>query len=83
MRTPFLHPEVIDAMKPDIVLTECAERYLSWVRLDEDRPFFFLYPFLEDNTCSMDKEMAYALSAILSFGRKPYTLFMNSMLNPQ
>lgn len=83
MQTPFLHPEVIDAMKPDIVLTENAERYLSWVRLDEDRPFFFLYPFLKDNTCGMDKEMAYALSAILSFGRKPYTLFMNSMLNPQ
>jgi hypothetical protein len=81
MRTPFLHPEVVDAMKPDIVLTENAERYLSWVRLDEDRPFFFLYPFLKDNTCSMGKEMADALSAILSFGRKPYTAYMDSLHN--
>jgi hypothetical protein len=81
MGTPFLHPEVVDAMKPDIVLTENAERYLSWVRLDEDRPFFFLFPFLKDNTCEMDKEMAEALSAVLSFRRKPYTQFMDSLLN--
>lgn len=79
VRTPFLHPEVVDAMKPDIVFTENAERYLSWVRLDEERPFFFLFPFLKDNAYVMDRGMAEALSAVLSFGRQPYTLFMDSL----
>lgn len=75
----LLHPEVVDAMKPDIVFTENAERYLSWVRLDEERPFFFLFPFLKDNAYVMDRGMAEALSAVLSFGRQPYTLFMDSL----
>lgn len=66
-------------MKPDIVFTENAERYLSWVRQDEERPFFFLYPFLKGNTYGMDTSTAEALSAVLSFGRKPYTLFMDTL----
>jgi hypothetical protein len=72
IRTPYMHIEVVDAMKPDLVISENAERYLSAVRSDEDRPVFLLFPFMKDNNYTMATEMAEALSAVLSYGRQPY-----------
>ncbi|QPN65833.1 hypothetical protein [Synechococcus sp. CBW1006] len=79
VRTPFLHVELVDAMKPDVVFTQNAERYLSGVSSDEARPVFFLYPFLKQNEYVVDSETAYALSAILSYGRPPYEAFLEEI----
>jgi hypothetical protein len=80
IRTPYMHIEVVDAMKPDLVISENAERYLSAVGSDEDRPVFFLFPFLKDNDYSMAPEMAKALSAVLSYGRQPYTSLIATLV---
>jgi hypothetical protein len=79
VRTPFLHVELVDAMKPDVVFTQNAERYLSGVSSDEARPVFFLYPFFKQNEYVVDVEMAYALSAVLSYGRPPYEAFLEEI----
>lgn len=79
VRTPFLHIELVDAMKPDLVLTQNAERYLSGVFSDEDRPVFFLFPFFKQNEYAVEAEMAQALSAVLSYGRPPYEAFLKEL----
>lgn len=79
VRTPFLHIDLADAMQPDLVITENAERYLSNVTSDEDRPVFFLYPFLKDNSYAMSPQMASTLSAVLSFGRPPYAHWLKNL----
>ena len=79
VRTPFLHVELVDAMKPDVVFTQNAERYLSGVSSDEDRPVFFLYPFFKQNEYVVEAEMAQALSAVLSYGRPPYEAFLKEI----
>jgi hypothetical protein len=80
IRSPYMHIEVVDAMKPDLVISENAERYLSAVGCDEDRPVFFLFPFLKDNHYAMTPEMARALSAVLSYGRQPYTSLIATLV---
>ena len=79
MRTPFLHPEVARDMKPDLVLTQNAERYLSHVQSDEQRPVFHLFPFFKEQPVQFDPQAARALSAVLSFGRAPYQAFRDSL----
>jgi hypothetical protein len=79
VRTPYLHIELVDSMKPDLVLTQNAERYLSGVASDEQRPVFFLYPFFKQNHYAVSAEMAHALSAILAYGRPPYDTFCAQM----
>lgn len=44
VRTRYFHYECIAAMRPDIILAGCAERYLSRVYPDSDRPHFLSYP---------------------------------------
>lgn len=44
VRTRYFHYECIDAIRPDIILAGCAERYLSRVYRDSDRPHFLSYP---------------------------------------
>lgn len=45
-RTRFLHYEIVDAINPDHIFCGVAERYLSNVRADADRPHFLSYPFV-------------------------------------
>ena len=62
---------------PDFILTENVERYLSFTKNDEEMPAFLLYPYLtqEQIAYSPGRDFAEALSAILSFPRKPYQVF--------
>lgn len=78
--TPFLHVELVDAMKPDVVFAQNAERYLSGVSSDEDRPVFLPYPFFKQNEYIVEAEMAQALSAVLSYGRPPYEAFLKKCI---
>lgn len=76
LRTPFCHIDLVDAARPDIVITENAERYLSNVVSDEDRPVFFLFPFFKEQEYHMSSDCAKALSAFFSAGR-PSAQFLN------
>jgi hypothetical protein len=76
LRTPFFHPEFVDQMQPDYIVTENVERYLISCTPDESRPFFHVFPFLTGKSYAADCSFAQAFSAILSFPRSPYVEFM-------
>lgn len=46
VRTLYFHYECISAIRPDVILAGCAERYLSRVYPDSDRPHFLSYPLV-------------------------------------
>ncbi|AWI86757.1 hypothetical protein CEW88_23635 (plasmid) [Alloyangia pacifica] len=47
LRTPFLHPEIVELVAPDIIFTGNAERYLARVTADSDAHAFSLYTELQ------------------------------------
>ncbi len=77
LRTPFVHPDIVDCVRPDILISQNVERYLAFVRPDEERPAFHMYPYLRPETASIapDREFGEIFSAILNFGRSPYDVF--------
>lgn len=78
-RTPFFHPELFEQIRPDYVVTQNVERYLNSVPVDELRAAFFMYPYLNNQTYEPGVEFAKAMSAVLSFGRKPYHDFLSEI----
>ncbi len=78
-RTPFFHAELFEQIRPDYVVTQNVERYLNSVPVDESRPSFLMYPYLNNLTYEPGVEFARAMSAVLSFGRKPYYDFLQEI----
>lgn len=74
--TPFMHNEIVNAAKPDVVLTQNVESDILNVVSDNARSTFLLYPILEDIKVNPSVEFAYALNAVLSYGRHAYKNFM-------
>ncbi|WP_156921827.1 hypothetical protein [Desulfovibrio inopinatus] len=67
LRTRFLHPEMVSLIRPDIIFTGNAERYLSNVIPDRDAWAFALYPHLRGTTeLAMKPEFLEAWSAVTS-----------------
>lgn len=67
LRTPYLHMELVISAKPDLVITQNAERYLPSSLPDAERPVFFLMPFMKDDeSMSISKRSASAISNFLS-----------------
>lgn len=50
LRTRFLHPEMVTLIRPDVIYTGNAERYLSNVTADSEAQAFALYPHLRAAT---------------------------------
>jgi hypothetical protein len=66
LRTPYLHIELVNTAKPDLVITQNAERYLPSSVTDGIRPNFFILPFLKDDaTVNFSKQSALAISNFL------------------
>lgn len=76
LRTRFMHSEILPLIKPDIVFTGNAERYLSNVTSDADAHSFFLYPYMRHGCdLTMDNEFLEAWAAITSSGSNRYRDF--------
>lgn len=65
LRSPFVHIEIIDSYKPQYMISQNVEKYLSHVTLDREAPPFFLYPFLKGVSPIMDIDSAKAISLAL------------------
>jgi hypothetical protein len=76
LRTAFFHDDMFHQIKPDFVITENVERYLSACVADDARPSFFMYPYMGNAEYAPDTAFAEAFSAILSYGRPPYFDFL-------
>ena len=76
LRTPYFHEDIFQQVRPDYVITENVERYLSFCYPDSQRPSFFTFPYLENHGYAPSREFAAGFSAVLSYGRKPYFEFL-------
>lgn len=65
-RTQYYHREIVVGARPNYVLTENVERYLSNVRPDEEAPPLLLMAMLRGNPVHYEKSDLDAFSAILS-----------------
>lgn len=87
LRTRFVHSEMIDLIKPDIIFSGNAERYLSNVTPDTEAPAFALYPQLRNNpTTSLlaaDKAFLDAWIAITAPNSTRATTFLISQGMPR
>lgn len=77
LRTPFFHVDIAAQMRPDAILSENVERYLSQVTHDSERPSFHMYPFLkgQPDAAVAAPQFAEAFSAVLSYPRPPHERF--------
>jgi len=79
-RTRYLHDEIVMMYKPDLVITESAERYFSGVRLDQTASRFNLLYGLRGFKYSEDESFYKAFNAVLNFGSETYDRFIHSLL---
>jgi SAM-dependent methyltransferase len=79
LRTPFYHNDIVEQMCPDLIISSNVERYLASVVPDENRPLFFMYPFLTGRRYEPSSDFAEAFSAILSYPRPNYKTFVRKL----
>ena len=77
LRTRFLHEEMLQQIKPDIVVTQNVERYLDIIAPDSEAPPFLLYPALKGDQRVASLPFTEALAAILSYPRQRYAGFLS------
>lgn len=75
LRTPYFHTDIIDAIRPTIIISQNVERYLDYCNSDENRPLFYMYPYMSNIEYAPSQLFAEALSAVCSYGREPYETF--------
>jgi hypothetical protein len=75
---------MVAQIRPDFIVTENVERYLSFIKSDDERPPFLLYPYLtvKPVAYSPSREFVEVFSAIMSFPRKRYREFANEFGRP-
>lgn len=69
-RTRWFHEELVGMVRPDIVVTQQAERYLSYVFPDSGAPPFLLMAQMLGRTPAPSQPEALALARALSGGRE-------------
>ncbi len=76
-RTRWLHEDMVAMARPDIIVTQQAERYLSFVYPDAGAPAFMLMAYMFGRAPTPTLEEALALGRVLSGGRqldlRPFT----------
>ena len=75
LRSGYFDPDIANLLQPDFLLTENVERYLDSCASDDERPNFFMYPFIGGSPYCPSIEFAQAFSAMLSVPRAPYRRF--------
>lgn len=82
LRTPFFHCEMIELIKPDIILTGNAERYLSHVNSDDDAPAFQIYSYTHNTATKPSQDFIDAFRAITSPKAKTSKEFIEKLSQP-
>lgn len=68
LRTRNYHHEIVAMARPDYVLTENVERYLSDPITDASAPPFFLMPYLKGRSAEYSNDLSETLAQMLSAG---------------
>ena len=69
-RTRFIHEEMVAMIRPHIIVTENAERYLNSVESDTSAPAFLLMPYLMERKPIFEIGATRAIAAILRSNRE-------------
>ena len=69
-RTRFWHEEMVTSVQPDMIVTEMAERYLSFVNPDSVAPPFLTIPWLLQRPTNPTPDAAKVIARVLSGRRK-------------
>lgn len=78
-RTPFLHVDLVNQIRPTHVITQNVERYLSNVVPDQERSCFWLYPHLKDQPYHPPLGFIHAMNAVTAADGPLYNRFINGL----
>lgn len=81
LRSPFIHREMIEFIKPDYLLTGNAERYLANVTSDNDASPFFLYSLFNSNGNQENRSFLNTYRSILTPALESSKSFMKKLLS--
>jgi hypothetical protein len=70
LRTRFWHDEIVTMVKPDMIVSQAAERYLSKVANDDVAPPYLLLPYVLGRSPKMEPAEAALLSSFFACGRQ-------------
>ncbi len=68
-RSRFFHEEIVMMVRPNLIISQMAERYMGSVASDMAAPPFMLVPYLLERPVAMDVNTALAFTRVLSAGR--------------
>lgn len=66
LRTPYFHAEMVELVRPDVVLTGNAERYLANVSSDLNAPAFQMYAYTHNSNSKPSSLFLNAFRAVTS-----------------
>ncbi|MCI0910751.1 hypothetical protein [Pseudomonas putida] len=81
LRTPYYHAEMVELIRPDIVLTGNAERYLANVASDINAPAFQLYSYTHNAVSRPSPLFLNAFRTITSPSAISSKKFLNYLFN--
>jgi hypothetical protein len=78
-RSRYVHDEIVLGFKPQLVISQNAERYLSKVSLDDERLPFLLYPSLRTEPVAVPSLFAKLMSICMAVDRPPFYRFIEQI----
>ena len=71
-RSRYVHDEIVRGFKPQLVISQNAERYLANVTHDDLRPPFLLYPSLRAEPVPIPNQFSKLMAICMAVGRPPF-----------
>lgn len=81
LRTPYLHPEMVQLIKPNVILTGNSERYLANVTADVNAPAFQIYSFHHHSQVKPTPLFLHAFTAVTSPSAATSKVFYEHIFN--
>ncbi len=82
LRTPYFHAEMVELIRPDVVLTGNAERYLANVSSDLNAPAFQMYAYTHNSSSKPSSLFLNAFRAVTSPNSTTSKKYFNELYNP-
>lgn len=78
-RSRYVHDEIVLGFKPQLVISQNVERYLSRVSNDDERPPFLLYPSLRAEPVAVPSLFSKLMATCMAVDRPPFHRFIEQI----
>ena len=78
-RSRYVHDEIVLGFKPQLVISQNVERYLSNVSHDDERPPFLLYPSLRAEPVVVPSLFSKLMATCMAVDRPPFHRFVEQI----